>query len=233
MVNVDQAVIARLNTNGQDFEILVDCNNALAIKNGKSVDMKDVLAAEKIFSDAKKGLKASESVMKQIFDSIDPIDIAKIIIQKGEIQLTAEYRESLRETKRKQIMNLIHRNGVDPKTHIPHPITRIQNALEEAKFHVDEFEPVEKQLQAAIKKLKPILPIRFEVKELLVKIGPQYAAKSYSIIKKYGQILKDEWKNNGYYIAIVEMPGGLEQEFYDKLNDVCHGEAEVTLHKTR
>jgi ribosome maturation protein SDO1 len=233
MVTVDRAVIARLNTNGQDFEILVDCNNAIALKNGKSVDMKEVLAAEKIFSDAKKGLKASEIVMKKIFDTADPLEIAKKIIKDGEIQLTAEYRESLRETKRKQIINLIQRNGVDPKTHIPHPITRIQNALEEAKFHVDEFEPVEKQLQIAIKKLKPILPIRFEIKELMVKIGPLYAAKSYNIIKKFGQIVKEEWRNNGYYVAIVEMPGGLEQEFYDKLNDLCHGEAEVTLQKTK
>jgi ribosome maturation protein SDO1 len=233
MVTVDQAVIARLNTNGQDFEILVDCNNAIALKNGKSVDMKEVLAAEKIFSDAKKGLKASEIVMRKIFETADPLEIAKKIIKDGEIQLTAEYRESLRDTKRKQITNLIQRNGVDPRTHIPHPLTRIQNALEEAKFHVDEFEPIEKQLQIAIKKLKPILPIRFEIKELMVKIGPLYAAKSYNIIKKFGQIVKEEWRNNGYYVAIVEMPGGLEQEFYDKLNDVCHGEAEVTLQKTK
>ena len=59
MVAVDSAIIARLKTHGQNFEILVDCNNAIALKGGKQVDMRDVLAAMKIFSDSKKGLEAS------------------------------------------------------------------------------------------------------------------------------------------------------------------------------
>ena len=43
MVNVDTAVIARLTSHGQNFELLVDCNNALAVKQGKTVDNHDLL----------------------------------------------------------------------------------------------------------------------------------------------------------------------------------------------
>ena len=103
MVTVDQAIIARLKMHGQDFEILVDCNNALALREGKNVDMRDILAAMQIFSDAKKGLSASETAMKQIFGTSDVDEVARQIIQKGEIQLTQEYRERLREEKRKKI----------------------------------------------------------------------------------------------------------------------------------
>lgn len=233
MVTVEEAVIARLKTHGQNFEVLVDCKNAIAIREHKQVDMKDVLAAMKIFSDAKKGLEASENAMKQIFQTADPEEVAKQIIKKGTIQLTSEYRDSLRENKRKQIINLIHRNGVDPTTHAPHPINRIENALEEAKFHFDEFTSVEEQLQEALKKLKPIIPIRFEVKEIEVKIGPQYAAKAYATVKKYGTILREEWQNNGYYVAVIEMPGGMETEFYEKINEICHGEVEAKVLKTK
>ena len=233
MVAVDEAVIARLKTHGQSFEILVDCSNAIALREGKSIDMKDVLAAPHIYADAKKGLEASEHAMQQIFQSAEPEEVAKLIIKKGEIQLTAEYRNQLKERKRKQIIGIIHRNGVDPKTHIPHPMTRIENAFEEAKFHVDEFLPVEQQIQEAIKKLKAILPIKFEVKELEVKIGPKYAGKAYSTVKTHGTILKEVWQDNGYFVAVVEMPGGLESEFYDKLNSICHGDAEVKVLKTK
>jgi len=233
MVTVDDAVIARLKTHGQSFEVLVDCSNAIAVKGNKQVDMKDVLAAMKIFSDAKKGLEASETAMKQIFQTADPEEVAKQIIKKGDIQLTSEYRNNLRENKRKQIINIIHRNGVDPTTHAPHPVNRIENALEEAKFHVDEFTSVQEQVQEALKKLKPIIPIRFEVKELQVKIGPQYAAKAYATVKKYGTILKEEWQNNGYYVAVLEMPGGMESEFYEKINEICHGEVEAKVLKTK
>ena len=158
---------------------------------------------------------------------------ARQIIKKGEIQLTAEYRNELKEIKRKQIINIIHRNGVDPKTHLPHPINRLENAMEEAKFHVDEFAPVEQQVQDALKKLKPILPIRFEVKEIAVKIGPEYAAKSYAILKSFGTILREEWQNDGYWSGVIEMPGGLEEEFYEKINSICHGEVEAKVLKTK
>ena len=233
MVAVDEAVIARLKANNQHFEVLVDCEGALALREGKAVDIKDVLAAMKIFSDAKKGLEAPQHAMEQIFKTAEPEEVARQIIAKGEIQITAEHRNKIKELKKRQIINMIHRNGVDPVTHAPHPITRIESALEEAKFHFNEFVSVEDQLQDALKKLRPIIPIRFEVKEIEIKIGPTYAVKVYPIIKRYGTILREQWLNNGYYVAAVEMPGGLEEEFYEKLNNICHGEVESKVLKTK
>ena len=233
MVDVDQAVIARLKTQGHSFEILVDCSNALALKEGRSVDMHDVLAAMRIFSDAKKGMEASSTAMKQIFGTDDANEIAKQIIQKGEIQLTQEYRENLRNEKRKQIVSIIHRNGVDPRTHLPHPPQRIENAFEEAKFHVDEFKPVQEQVQEALKRLRPILPIKFEVKEIAIKLPPEHAPKCYAIVRSFGTILREEWQSSGNWVAVVEMPGGMESDFYDKLNKICHGNVESKVLKIK
>ena len=233
MVTVDSAIIARLKIQGQDFEILVDCNNALALREGKSIDMRDILAAMKIFSDAKKGLEASENAMKQIFGTSDVDEVAKTIIQKGEIQLTQEYRENIREEKRKQIITIIHINGVDPKTHLPHPPLRIENAFIEAKVHIDEFRPVQEQVQDALKKLRPILPIKFEVKEIAIKIPPDFAPKCYSTVKSFGTMLREEWQSNGYWVAVVELPGGMENDFYDKLNKICHGNVESKVLKIK
>ncbi len=233
MVTVDQAIIARLKTHGQEFEILVDCNNALALKEGKNIDLRDILAAMRIFSDAKKGLEASENALKQIFGTNDVEEVAKQIIQKGEIQLTQEYREKLREEKRKQIINIIHRNGVDPKTHLPHPPQRIENAFIEAKFHVDEFKSVQEQVQEALKRLRPILPIKFEIKEIAIKISPEYAPKCYSTVKLFGTILREEWQSNGYWIAVIELPGGMENDLYDRLNKICHGNVESKVLKVK
>lgn len=233
MVTVDQAIIGRLKAHGQNFEILVDCGNAIALREGKSIDMHDVLAAMKIFSDAKKGLEASETAMKQIFGTNDVGEIARTIIQKGEIQLTQDYREKLREEKRRQVIAIIHRNGVDPKTHLPHPPQRIENAFIEAKFHVDEFKPVQEQVQEALKKLRPILPIKFEVKEIAIRINPEFAPKCYSTVKIFGTILREEWQANGYWVAVVEIPGGMETDFYDRLNKICHGNVESKVLKIK
>ena len=133
------------------------------------------------------------------------------------------------EQKKKQLINLIHRNGVDPRTNAPHPLTRIENALQEAKIKVDEFQSVDAQLKDALKKLQPIIPIKFVVKEIEVIIPSAYAAKSYSTIKMLGKIMKESWNNDGSWLGIVEIPGGMEQDFYDKLNSITHGELQAKV----
>lgn len=233
MVGVDKAVIARLKTHGQSFELLVDCDNALLLREGRDVSMKDVLAAMKVFSDAKKGIAASETSMKQIFGTSDVEEVSRWIIKKGEVQITQEHREKIREQKKKQAIDIIHRNGVDPKTHAPHPVIRLENALKEAKFHFDEHKPLQEQVQNALKALKPILPIKFEIKEISVKISPAYAPKCYSLIKSQGTILREEWQSNGYWNAVVEIPGGMESEFYDRLNKLTSGNVECKVIRTK
>lgn len=233
MVDVDKAVIARLNSQGEQFELLVDCDAAIAVRDGKDVDLHDLLAAQKVFSDAHKGFEASETAVKQLFGTTDIKEVSRRIIQKGELQLTQEYREKLREQKYRRIVNLLHTNGVDPRTHNPHPVQRIENAIAETKVHIDEFRPAESQLQDILKKLRVILPIKFETKEVEVKISPTHAGRTYGAIKGFGTILKEEWQSNGYWRGVVEIPGGLEADFYSKLNDLTHGEAEINVLKTK
>ncbi len=233
MVSVEDAVIARLKTHGANFEILVDCDKAIAFKSGKDISMKDVLATPQVFSDSKKGMAASETQMQQIFKTDDPVEVAKTIIKKGDIQLTSEYRGKLREQKKKQIVDYIHRHGVDPKTHTPHPPARIEAAMEEAKIHIDEFGAFDKQINDVLKQIRVILPIKFELKEIAVRIPSEHAGKAYNALSGFGKILKQEWQNDGSLVAVVEMPGGLEEDFHNKLNSITHGNAETKVIKTR
>lgn len=233
MTTIDEAHIIKLKTHGQSFEILADSTKALSLKSGGAVDIRDVVAVQKIFTDAKKGMVASSNALRSIFKTDDPLEVSKIIIQKGEIPLTAEYRQGLRDQKKKQIISIIHRNAVDPKTHIPHPPQRIEAALEEAKFHVDEAKDVNKQVEEALKVLRPVLPIRFEVKEIAAKIPPAYAAKSYPILNSFGKKVREDWQSDGSLVVVLEMPGGLEEDFHNKLNALCHGDVETKVLNVR
>ncbi len=233
MVDINKSVIARLKSHGHHFEILVDCDAALAVRQGKDLDPHDVLAVMKIFADAHKGLEPSMKAVEEVFKTSDVKEAAYAIIRKGELQLTQEYRERLREQKRRQIVDLIHVNGVDAQTHTPHPITRIEAAMKEVHVHVDEFASAESQLHDIIKKLREILAIKFETKEMNVKISPLYTGKAYSVLKKFGPLLKEEWLNTGYLHAVVEIPGGLETDFYEQINKVCQGNVEVSVLRTK
>jgi ribosome maturation protein SDO1 len=178
-------------------------------------------------------MESSPLALKQAFNTDNPVEAAKQIILKGEIQLTAEYKNRLRDEKRKRIISIIHRNGVNPQTHAPHTITRIEDAMDEAKVHIDEQKPAEQQVNDVLSKIKPIIPIRFETKELEVKVPGKYTGKTYPILKSFGKLLKEQWLSDGTHLAVIELPGGLEEEFLNKLNSITHGDNEVNILKTK
>ena len=221
--------VARLKSHGHTFEVVVHPDQAIALKQGAAIDIKDVLYSEKVFFDAQKGLMAGESEMMSVFNSKDPKEVAIEIIKRGEIQLSAEYRDKLRKEKAQKIVYLIHRNAMDPRTQLPHPTQRIQLALDEAKIKVDEFKSAEDQVQEIVKKLQPILPIKFEIIKVEVKIPAQHAPRSFQTLKSYGTVLKESWLNDGSLLAEVEMPAGMQTDFYDAVNKITHGTVQTKV----
>ncbi|MBM3200120.1 ribosome assembly factor SBDS [Candidatus Woesearchaeota archaeon] len=229
MTTVDKAVIARLKMQGQNFEILVDCDKALDFKSGKCGLDEALVTTDNIYSDVKKGTKAPENDMKKIFHTEDLRKIAEEIIRKGEIQLTTEHRTKLREEKRKKILELIRRNAIDSKTGLPHPLQRLELAMEQARVHIDEFKKAEEQVQDVLEKLRPIIPIKFEVWEMAIKIPAKHAAQSYRVLKMYGTLKRDEWQNDGSLVAVIDLPAGMSEEFENELNKLTKGESETKI----
>jgi len=225
--------LARLKKGGEKFEITVDPDLAIQYKTKKDVDIEDVIHSEIIMADAERGLAASKELMKTVFGTDNPIEVAKKILEDGEIQLTAEYRHAKRQEKIKKLIEIIRRNSVDPKTNLPHPAKRIELAFEEVNVKLEELKTAEEQVEEVVKKLRTVLPIKFEIDELEIILPSQYAAKSYTILKKFGKILKEEWQNDGSLICILELPAGLKQDFFDQLNGLTHGEATTKILKTK
>lgn len=224
--------LARIKKGEDTFEIVIDPEQAALYKEGKA-EVRDVLKAEDIYADAKKGMLASEENLKARFDTDDALVIAKEILDRGEIQYTAEQRQKGIQEKYKQLVNYVHVHGVDPKTKIPHPVTRIENAFEEAKIRVDSHKSVEAQAQDALKKLRVIIPIKFVMKEISIKIPPENAGKAYGIIRGMGELKREEWLKDGSWQGIVVIPGGLEADLYEKINGATHGKAELKVLDTR
>ena len=229
MVDVDKAVIARLKIDKENFEILVDCEKAMEFKHGKSIGMDNILAGSDIYKDVKKGEHAPENVMHRLFGTDDKLKIAEEIIKKGEVQLTVQYKNKIREEKRRQIIEIIRKNAIDPRTGLPHPAARIERAMEEARVRIDEMKNAEEQIQAIVKELRELLPIKFETRQIAVRIPAEYTGNSYKTLKGYGKLVKDEWQSDGSLIAVVELPAGLQEEFFEKLNGLTHGNVETKI----
>lgn len=221
--------VARISRGGEHFEVIIEPDNAVAYRNNTLSDIRAALKYEKVFSDAKKGLPAPLDSMKKAFETSDILKVAEFILKHGEIQLSEHYRESLREAKRKQIVELIHRNAIDPRTNLPHPVQRIENAFTVAKVRIDENKKAEDQLDEIVKKLRPVMPIHFETRKIQLVIPSSYASKAHPILKGFGRILKDTWHSDGTLLAVVEIPAGLQQEMIERLNKLTHGDIDVKV----
>ncbi len=231
MVKVDDAVIARWETHGSRFEVLVDPLAVQMIKDGKEIDLADKLALDQVFKDAKKGDKVSEEHLEKTFHTRDLVTIAREIIQKGEVQVTTEQRHQLQEAKRRQIVATIARNAMNPQTGAPHPAARIEAAMTEVKYHVDPFRSVDVQVQEVLAKLRPILPIRFDVVRVQIKVPAQHYPRVIGDIKAIGKPSEERWLSDGSYSAVLEIPAGVQTELYEKLNARTKGSAETVLLK--
>jgi ribosome maturation protein SDO1 len=230
-VDLGDTVIARYESHGERFEILVDPNKAWDFRRGKNIDLSEILKSFDIFEDAHKGLKASEDKLLKVFETLDINKIAPIILKKGFIQLTTEQRREMINNKKLQIINILARNCINPQTGLPHPPARIERAMEEAKVQIDLWRSPEEQAKDILKMLQPIIPIRMELLKLAVKFPPDFSGKGYSIVERFGTVTKQEWQSDGSWIAQLEIPAGLRGKFVETINNQTKGKAQVTFIK--
>lgn len=225
--------LARLRSGKGVFEINIDPDKAIDYRHGKIADIREVLKSESIFSDARNGLHAPEGSFKQVFGTEDKLEIAKRIIQKGEIQFTEEYRDSLKQQKKRQILDYVHRNAVNPKNGFPHPLSLLETAYDDLKIKIDYTKPVNQLVNEVIAGMKLQLPLKIELKDIELHIPSTFAHQSYAAVQRFGKILKDEWLHDNSRMITVEISGGMEQDLYDKLNSLTHGGITAKVVKTR
>jgi ribosome maturation protein SDO1 len=221
---MSKTVIAKYTTAGENFEIFVDSDKAYDFITGKLQDPLSVLEVEDVFKDANKGDRQSQDKLKKAFNTEDLGKIAAIILKNGSVPLTTEQRNKLLEEKRKQIVNIIATNAIDPRTSAPHTPLRIENAMKEARIAIDPFKPPTEQIEEIVKKLSAKLPLKFSTVRIEVTIAPQYSNRSYGVLKQYG-LKGEKWLNDGSLFATLEFPAGLQSEFFDKINNATKGTA--------
>ena len=220
--------VIRLNLDGNKFELLVKPDPALEYTLGKRTDLSNVLISDEIYSDANKGSRVGVEKLVKYFNTTDPTEISKQILSRGELSLTTEQRRKMVEEKRKQIIQYINKNFVDPKTHIPHPLTRIESALDQARLIIDPFKRPEEQIKTILDSLRKILPLKSESVRLTITIPPQFSAQSYSVLKTAGNFNGEQWLSDGSLKVIIEINAGMKGVILDRIGSVTKGSAHVT-----
>jgi len=229
MVSLEDAVIARYETGGNRFEILIDPKAAQNYSEGDEIDWEDAIAADGIWSDSSKGERTPDILVNNTFETTNLIDIYKRILTDGTIQLTSQQRKEMVEQKRKQIVAHIVANAMNPQTGGPHPPQRIENAIDEVRYSVDPMENMDKQIEKIIKSIKTLIPISFEKIRVAVKIKAIHVGKCYGQITSLSKIESEEYQKDGSWIGMLEMSAASFAKLEDALGSLTKGTAETKM----
>ncbi|TAJ43667.1 ribosome assembly factor SBDS [Methanofollis fontis] len=229
MIPLERAVIARLESHGERFEIGVEPDLAMRIRQGEEIPIEDAVAAESVFESFSHGERASDEALLKVFGTTEFETVARRILSKGEIHLTSDQRRRMIEEKRRKVITFISRNAVNPQTKLPHPPQRIEMAMEEARVNIDPFKHVDELVKDTVKALRPILPIRFEELRLAVRIPADHAPRAYGEMQSAATVEREEWQSDGSWICVCRIPAGIQSEFYAVVNRLSRGEGEVKV----
>jgi ribosome maturation protein SDO1 len=231
MVPLEKAVIARLQSHGEKFEVLVEPYLSAKFKEGQKLDISEILASEDIYKDSGKGEKVPDELLEKVFGTTNKKEVAKKIVLTGTVQLTSQQRKEMKEQKRKQIISLIARNTINPQTDTPHPPNRIEKAMEEVRANIDIYKSAEEHIPGIIKDIRKLIPIKFEKRDIAVRIPAEYSTTAYHSVSNYGTIKREEWQSDGSLVLIIEIPSGIETEFYGHLNKITKGNVQTKILK--
>lgn len=223
-----KTVIAKYERDGSTFEIFVDSELAHDYVTGKISDPLKPLEVDEVFKDARKGERQSSDKIKKVFGTEEMAKVVEMILKKGSVPITTEQRNRFIEDKRKQIIAIIAKNSIDPRTNAPNPPMRVENAMKEAKVSVDPFKGANEQIEDIVKKLSAIMPLKFTTAKMSVVVPAEYASRCFGILKQYG-LKSEQWLSNGSLQAVLEFPAGMQSEFFDRINKATQGKAETKL----
>jgi len=120
-------------------------------------------------------------------------------------------------------VNYIHKYFIDPRSKTPHPIVRIEAALDELKIRIDPDIPYDKQVQDIIKRIPEVMPIRKEEIEGTITIPHKHMGAAAGLISKSASIRRERYDDDGCIMDITLVPGDYDSLIND-LNRVTKGE---------
>ena len=221
--------VVRYSYEGEKFEILVKPDPALEYKLGKKKDISSVLVSDDIYTDSSKGTKPSTEKLLKAFKTEDTTEIAQKILQKGDLNLTTEQRRKMVDEKKRQVVEFIAKTYVDPRTHLPHPPLRIEQAMKDARISVEPQKSIDEQVKDIVEKLRSIIALKSENLSLEITSPAQFASQSYAVLKSVGSLKNEEWQNNGSLKAILEIPAAARPNVIDRLGSITKGSASVEV----
>jgi ribosome maturation protein SDO1 len=153
-VKLTNVAIVKYKVAGKKLEIACYKNKVLDWRKGLEKHLVEVLQVEEIFTNAVQGELANKKLLQELFPNKNKSEIIAIILDKGEMQVSQKEREALQENTFKDIVNIISKKIVHPKSKRLFSTESIKAALKEVNFNQTISKTSKQQAQDGIRLLE-------------------------------------------------------------------------------
>ncbi|XP_075025134.1 ribosome maturation protein SBDS isoform X2 [Calonectris borealis] len=159
-IRLTNVAVVRARRGGKRFEIACYRNKVMGWRSGAEKDLDEVLQTHTVFVNVSKGQVAKKEDLVQAFGTDDQTEICKMILSKGELQVSDKERHTQLEQMFRDIATIVADKCVNPETKRPYTALEVIRQLKETM-----------QIERAHMRLRFILPAK-EGKKLKEKLKP-------------------------------------------------------------
>mmetsp|Transcript_20378 Transcript_20378/g.23626 ORF Transcript_20378/g.23626 Transcript_20378/m.23626 type:complete len:444 (+) Transcript_20378:96-1427(+) len=135
-VRLTNVAVVRMSRHGKRFEVACYRNKILNYRQKIETDLSEVLQTDRVFTNVSKGLFAPSKDLLKAFDSTDQEAICRIILDKGQIQVSDMERSATLENTAREVANMVATKCVHPLSNRPYTVHQIRDAMKQAEFSV-------------------------------------------------------------------------------------------------
>jgi len=203
--------LVRYQKGKKKFEIMTKQGAVTKYKEGK-LGFNKVCSTTTIFTNVKKGDQAKEADLEAVFETTNEEEICRLILKMGTLQLTAKEREAKVEQKRQEVLHYIHSNWEDPKSKLPHPMVRLENAFKASKCKVDVEGDAMKQAEDAVKKMQGELYFaKISQIQGTLTLAMKYMGVVEGMIRRFATVTKTDYSGSSVVYDFECSRGSLEK----------------------
>lgn len=211
-VRLTNVAVVRLKVHGRRYEVACYKNKVVSWRSGVETDLDEVLQSRHIFLNVSKGVMAGEGGLSEDFGTRDEEVVAKLILDKGEIQVSEKERAHALESLQRDICVLVSEMCVNPQTHRPYPVRMIEQGMRDCHFSIQTTKSAKSQALALIKQLQPVMPIDRAHMRVTVtcdqSIGKQLKKQLQPLL---AGVEEEQWGSVEYRLTALLSPGQYRQ----------------------
>jgi len=123
--------VVKLQSHGKRFEIACYPNKVISWRDGIEKDLSEVLQSQRVFTNVSKGQFANGKDLEKAFQTKKELDVCKIILEKGALQVSEKERGVAQDSLFAEIAEKISEMSINTETEGKYPPTIIQKAMRE------------------------------------------------------------------------------------------------------